>query len=85
MKKLTEQDFAALIGTENNGYTITKARPKGGKYSDSDCYGIALGSDSSGTLWVTWEFKIEDGKPEFYWGHYNDNTESALNDYEMRN
>ena len=24
MKKLTEQDFAALIGTENNGYTITK-------------------------------------------------------------
>jgi hypothetical protein len=84
LKKLTERDFTAIIGTAQNGYTIERARYKGSRFSDSDCYGIALAVNKIGN-WVTWEFKIDgDEAPDFYWGHYIPNAEDALKDYEVR-
>ena len=83
MRKLTEKDIAATIGIVNIGYTIERARVKGGTYTDSDHYGIALGRDGRG-LFATWQFHLEDEKPTFYWGHYIENPEAALADYEER-
>lgn len=83
MRKLTEQDLANLIGTVNAGYTIKRARVKGGSYSDSDHYGIALAQNGAG-MCVTWQFHLEDEKPSFYWGHFSENPEAALRDYEER-
>ena len=84
LKKLTEQDFTAIIGTIESGYTIQRARYKGGRFSDSDCYGIALAKNELGN-WVTWEFKIDsDENPDFYWGHYIPSEADALKDYEVR-
>jgi hypothetical protein len=83
MRKITEQDLTALIGTVQSGYTIEKARVKGGKFSDSDHYGIILGRSEGGN-WVTWQFHIEDGEISVYWGHYTESEEKALADYEER-
>lgn len=47
MHKLTKPDLDALIGKTYSGYTILKARIKGGEFSDSDYYGIALGRSKS--------------------------------------
>ncbi len=84
MRKLTEQDIASVIGAVNAGYTILRARVKGGAFSDSDHYGIVLGRNAKG-YYVTWEFHLEDERPEYYWGRYLTNDpEAALRDYETR-
>ena len=84
MRKLTEQDIAAIVGTSCESFTIEQARVKGGQYSDSDHYGIALGKSESGN-YVTWWFHLEDEKPSFYWGHYfMENLEAAIQDYSTR-
>ena len=69
MKRLTEKDIAALVGTTVAGYEILQARAKGGRYSDSDCFGIALGKNAVGN-YVTWQFKIVDEQYDCFWGHY---------------
>jgi len=85
MRKLTEQDLTALIGTVQSGYTIRRARVKEGTFSDSDHYGIVLAEcESESGLWVTWQFHLEDEKPSIYWGHYLESEETALADYEAR-
>lgn len=33
---------------------------------------------------VTWQFTEENGKRDFYWGHYTANAETAAKDYEAR-
>ena len=83
MRKLTDQDLTAIIGTVHHGFTIQKARIKGGGYSDSDHYGIVLGQNEKGNC-VTWQFHLEDERFEPYWGHYIDSPETALKDYESR-
>jgi hypothetical protein len=83
MNKLTANDINALVGTINSGYTIERARVKGGKFSDSDCYGIVLGKNKVG-MYVTWQFHFVDGNPDYYWGHYFEDKEPAVADYEVR-
>ena len=83
MRKLTENDLTAIVGTVNAGYTILRARVKDGSYSDSDHYGIALARNAKGNC-VTWQFHIEGETPEMYWGRYAANEESAVADYETR-
>ena len=85
MRKLTEQDLAAIIGTTQAGYTIQKARVKGGEFIDSDHYGIALGHCSHTGLNVTWQWHLDEKeRPDFYWGHYIECPKKALLDYETR-
>lgn len=82
--------LTAVIGsTVSDDYTILEARAKEKKvYSDSDCYGIALGRFESkhGIMWATWEFHKEENRPvSFYWGHYHmENEEAARRDFSMR-
>lgn len=83
MRKLTQQDLDNLIGKTYNGYMILKARIKGGEFSDSDHYGIALGRNSR-SLYVTWQFHLDGEAPDFYWGHYLDNEAAAVADYNSR-
>jgi hypothetical protein len=81
LPKLTERNNAGVIGTTSNGYTVLKARRKEGAFTDSDCFGVALAK--SDKQYVTWQFHI-DGEVRLYWGHYFDDEESALADYEVR-
>ena len=83
MRRLTENDLTAIVGTINAGYTILRARVKDGSFSDSDHYGIALARNAKGGF-VTWQFHIEDDTPEMYWGHYAANEGCAAADYETR-
>lgn len=86
MRRLTEQDINSMIGLYNEGYTIEQARVKGGKFSDSDHYGIALGISEKGN-YVTWQFKLNDDNTsfDFYWGHYHmGNREAAIEDFNTR-
>ena len=83
MRKLTEQDLTAIVGTAHKGYIIKMARVKQGNFSDSDHYGIVLGVDEEDRC-VTWQFHLVDEKPEYYWGHYIDNKGDALVDYRAR-
>jgi len=55
IRKLTEHDISAIIGTNVDGYTIENARIKGGRFTDSDHYGILLGKNAIGN-YVTWQF-----------------------------
>lgn len=93
MRKLTEQDIAAIIGTKNAGYTVTQARVKGGDFIDSDHYGVALAVCEAKTMIVTWIWHLEadengteSARPTFYWGHYFDSIkeEAAQEDYYTR-
>jgi hypothetical protein len=83
MRKLNEQDLAAIVGTTQKGYTILEARVKDGYFSDSDHFGIVLGRNDSGHH-VTWQFHIDEEELSFYWGHYIEDAEAALDDYKTR-
>lgn len=37
-----------------------------------------------GKEWVTWECNDDKGKYNYYWGHYYDNQEHALEDFGKR-
>jgi len=84
MRKLTNEDIAGVIGTKNANCTIEKARVKGGEFIDSDHYGIVLAQSESGNF-ITWQFHLVDGKPEYYWGHYfMVNGAAAVKDFKTR-
>jgi len=85
MRRITEKDLNDIIGMVNVGYTIVRARVMTDKeFSDSDHYGIALCKNEKGS-WVTWQFHyLEDESVSIYWGHYYDDEETALADYETR-
>jgi hypothetical protein len=83
MRRLTEQDLTAIIGTVQHGYTIKQARVKSGNFSDSDHYGIILGENSRGS-WVTWQYHLDEEEPSIYWGHYIEKEADALADYSAR-
>ena len=84
MRKLTGADINNLIGTTNAGYTIERARVKGGKYSDSDHYGIVLARSENEKLFVTWQFHLDNEMPSYYWGHFIADADKAIADYESR-
>jgi hypothetical protein len=85
MRKLTEQDISSIIGTTVKGYVIDNARIKGGRFSDSDHYGIVFGRSLEG-YYVTWQFHLDENEqPSVYWGHYfMENRDAAIHDYDTR-
>ena len=85
MRKLIEQDIAAIAGTVLQEYYVESVRIKRGQFTDSDHYGIVLGRNVKGH-YVTWEFHIDENeKPVVYWGHYfMENREAALKDFDTR-
>lgn len=83
IRQLTEQDIAAIIGTEVKGYVIENAKIKTSKYIDSDHYGILLGNCGSGG-YVTWQFHYDNDEQCVYWGHYMDSRDAAVEDFETR-
>ena len=83
MRRLIGHDLTAIIGTVQKGYTIRQARVKSGDFSDSDHYGIILGENTKGS-WVTWQYHLDEEEPSIYWGHYIDDADDALADYEAR-
>ncbi|MDL2238100.1 DUF3849 domain-containing protein [Christensenellaceae bacterium OttesenSCG-928-K19] len=47
--------------------------------------GMALGHNLAGAdPFVTWQFTAENGKRDFYWGHYKSTEKSAQDDYAVR-
>jgi hypothetical protein len=84
IRKLTEQDLTAIIGTDVNGYKIENARIKGGTFTDSDHYGILLGKSEDG-YFATWQFHYDDEELSVYWGHYYmENRDGAVQDFDTR-
>ena len=85
MRKLTMKDLMNVCGTATADYIVERVRIKGGTFTDSDNYGIVLAKNASDN-YVTWQFHLKDnGKPDFYWGHYfGENLEAAQMDYDSR-
>lgn len=89
MLKVTQDMIDRVLNEKCAGYEIIAARVKGGEFSDSDCYGVALGRMESvyGIMFATWQWHIEtEAEPvNFYWGHYHmENEAAARKDYEER-
>ena len=86
MRKLTPEDINSVIGKSCAGYVIERARVKGGRFCDSDNYGIAFGRQEDTGHFATWHFHFEeDGAVSFYWGRYFlENEVAALQDFETR-
>ena len=84
MRRLTEQDVAAVIGQTIAGYRVEAAKINQGPSADSDNYGIILGENPQDE-YVTWQFHLMDnGSISVYWGHYIAEREKALRDFEAR-
>jgi len=84
IRKLTPEDITAIIGTKISGYVIENARIKGGRFTDSDHYGILLGKNAKG-CYVTWQFHYADEELSVYWGHYfAENRDGAVKDFNER-
>ena len=61
------------------GYEIIRAI----SFDDQRGFAIGLNPDAFETL-VTWQFTVEDGKRDFYWGHYSGELSRAAEDYIAR-
>lgn len=84
MRRLTEEDIAAITGRTIEGYRVEAARIKRGPFTDSDHYGIILAQNAEGG-YVTWEFHLmTDESVSVYWGHYMSDREEALRDFNIR-
>ena len=84
MRKLTDGDLAQIIGSSIQGYHIEAAKIKNGPLADSDHYGIILGRNAM-EEYVTWQFHLlADESISVYWGHYTEDREEALRDFEAR-
>ena len=81
-RKLTDEDLKQIIGITHCGYTIERARIKRGTFTDSDHYGIVLAQNEK-SMYVSWQFHIDEGL-SIYWGHYMNNREDAVRDYDTR-
>lgn len=69
----------------NANYRIEKMEITG--KANGATFGIALGHNEKGNMWVTWCFKANDnGESEidFFWGHYYDRERDATIDYHQR-
>lgn len=84
MRRLTEQDVANITGSTIKGYRIEAAKIKSGPFTDSDHYGFILGRNTSGE-YVTWQFHLLDNESvSVYWGHFIEDRDEALRDFEAR-
>lgn len=64
---------------ENKGYTITQS-----VLFDND-QGFALAENPAAVSpFVTWQFSVERGKRDYYWGHYHGDELGAVSDYNTR-
>jgi hypothetical protein len=69
------QESGEMIG----GYEITRS------ISFGDMRGFAIGHDPAAPdPYVCWQFTIEGGKRDFYWGHYFGSVKDAEKDYIAR-
>jgi hypothetical protein len=86
MRKLTDKDIANILGKNNGGYTVVKAKIKENKeFCDSDNYGIVFGENEKG-LFVIWQFHLDENEePSYYWGYYTECENSAHENYDSRN
>ena len=63
----------------NNGYEIQRA------VLFDNGRGFALGHDPAApNPYVTWQFTEENGKRDYYWGHYSNSRDKAAMDYNNR-
>lgn len=63
----------------NNGYEITRA------VLFDNGRGLALGHDPAApSPFVTWQFTEEQGKRDYYWGHYFGTEKAATTDFHTR-
>ena len=84
MRRLTEADLGAIIGSNIKGFRVEAARVKNGPFIDSDHYGFILARNTAGE-YVTWQFHVEeDESVSVYWGHYIADREEALRDFDLR-
>jgi len=80
MKLEREQKRSAAAVPDNvHGYTVTQS------VCFSNDRGFALAENPrAASPFVTWQFTEENGKREYYWGHYFSKEASAANDYDKR-
>lgn len=72
-------DDKLSVGNLVNGYEIKRSI-----LFDND-RGFALAENPNAPQpFVTWQFTEENGKRDFYWGHYTANADTAAKDYEAR-
>lgn len=64
---------------KNSDYTITRS------VLFDNGRGFALGeSPKAPAPFVTWQFTQEQGKRDYYWGHYHSDEQTAVSDYNNR-
>ena len=64
---------------ENQGYIIRRS------VLFDNGRGFALGENPKApNPFVTWQFTQEDGKRDYYWGHYHNEEGAALGDFNRR-
>lgn len=77
MKENTSNNTAA--GDRVHGYEIKRSilfeNDRGFAYAENP---------NAPQPFVTWQFTEENGKRDYYWGHYTKNVDTALKDYEAR-
>lgn len=85
MRRLTQHDIAAIVGSVIKGYRVEAARIKDGPFTDSDHYGYILGRNAKGH-YVTWSFHLlDDESVSVYWGHYfMEDRDAAVLDFDVR-
>jgi hypothetical protein len=67
------------IGTDVNGYEIMRS------INFDDSRGFAIGHNAAAVNpYACWQFTIENGKRDFYWGHYFNGAKEVEDDYIAR-
>ena len=66
-------------GEAVQGYEIVRSIA----FNDQRGFAIGLNPDAV-SQFVTWQFTMEDGKRDFYWGHYTDDLAGAADNYIAR-
>ena len=69
----------------NAGYIITRWE----EFDHEGLLGIAFGERPSkfspdGKQYVTWMYRHDEGKTDYFWGHYFEHEANALKDYHER-
>lgn len=74
----------ALPGHEESGQTVRGYEILRAIEFDND-RGFAIGyNPAAAASFVTWQFTVDNGKRNFYWGHYKSDEQGARDDYTVR-
>lgn len=76
-----DERIASEMGKVVSGYKITDARRKTGEYSDSGNYIIVLAKSVEKDMYVVWQGHLDGEDFTYYWGHYIEDKDKALEDY----